>query len=213
MRTVETSGRTVEEAVDAALRELGAARDRVEVEVLEEGTRGFLGILGFREARVRVRLQFNPEEQNRKAREFLEGLLSRMNMECGLETRFGEDEILHINMTGSDMGTLIGRRGQTLEALQYLVNVVANRGEAEYQRILLDAEGYRERRAEVLRRLARRKARRVQETGQRVVLEPMNPWERRVIHLALRDMEGIETHSEGEDPNRRVIISKVAPGR
>lgn len=213
MRTVETSGRTVEEAVDAALRELGAARERVEVEVLEEGTRGFLGILGSREARVRVRVQFNPEEQNRKAREFLEGLLARMKMGCGLETRFGEDEILHINMTGSDMGTLIGRRGQTLEALQYLVNVVANRGEAEYQRILLDAEGYRERRAEVLKRLARRKARRVQETGQRVVLEPMNPWERRVIHLALRDVEGVETHSEGEDPNRRVIISKVAPGR
>lgn len=204
---VEVSGRTVEEAVEAALQQLGATRDQVDVEVLEEGARGFLGILGSREARVRVRLQFRPDEQNRKAREFLEGLLIRMSMECGLETRFGDDEILHVNITGPDMGNLIGRRGQTLQALQYLVNVVANRGEAQYQRILLDAEGYRERRAEVLRRLARRKARRVQETGQPVALEPMNPWERRIIHMAVRDIEGVETHSEGEEPNRRVIIS------
>lgn len=210
MKIVEVSGRTVEEAVEAALDQLGATREQVDVEVLEEGTRGFLGILGGREARVRVRMQFRPDEQNRKAREFLEGLLTRMAMDCGLETRFGDDEILHVNITGSEMGSLIGRRGQTLQALQYLVNVVANRGEAQYQRILLDAEGYRERRAEVLERLARRKARRVQETGQRVALEPMNPWERRVIHMALRGLDDVATHSEGEDPNRRVIISPAA---
>ncbi|WP_231699459.1 RNA-binding cell elongation regulator Jag/EloR [Limnochorda pilosa] len=209
---LESSGRTVEEAVEAALQEMGANREQVEVEVLEEGTRGFLGILGAREARVRVRIQVKPEEQNRKAREFLEGLLSRMKMDCGLETRFGEDQILHVNLTGSELGALIGRRGQTLEAIQYLVNVVANRGEADYQRILLDAEGYRDRRAEVLERLARRKARQVAETGQRVVLEPMNPWERRIVHLAVREMAEIETYSEGEEPNRRVVITKAPRG-
>ncbi|MBO2519007.1 MAG: protein jag [Firmicutes bacterium] len=212
MKMVEVSGRTVEEAVEAALDQLGATRDQVDVEVLDEGTRGFLGILGSREARVRVRMQFRPEEQNRKAREFLEGLLRRMSMECGLETRFGDDEILHINITGGDTGILIGRRGQTLQALQYLVNVVANRGEERYQSILLDVEGYRDRRAEVLQRLARRKARRVLETGQRVALDPMNPWERRVVHMALRDMEGVETHSEGEEPARRVVISPAQRG-
>ncbi|BAS29459.1 DNA-binding protein [Limnochorda pilosa] len=212
MKMLESSGRTVEEAVEAALQEMGANREQVEVEVLEEGTRGFLGILGAREARVRVRIQVKPEEQNRKAREFLEGLLSRMKMDCGLETRFGEDQILHVNLTGSELGALIGRRGQTLEAIQYLVNVVANRGEADYQRILLDAEGYRDRRAEVLERLARRKARQVAETGQRVVLEPMNPWERRIVHLAVREMAEIETYSEGEEPNRRVVITKAPRG-
>ncbi len=101
---------------------------------------------------------------------------------------------------------------ETLQALQYLVNVVANRGEERYQSILLDVEGYRDRRAEVLQRLARRKARRVLETGQRVALDPMNPWERRVVHMALRDMEGVETHSEGEEPARRVVISPAQRG-
>ncbi|MBO8141056.1 MAG: Jag N-terminal domain-containing protein [Firmicutes bacterium] len=250
MQVVEKVGRTVEEAVAGALAELGASRDEVEVEVLEEGTKGLFGLLGAKQARVRVRRKagvageppvmdeeagsggaraaegelgeeregpgaaredaqlrpWPPEEKVAAARTFLTGVLVRMGVDAALESRVDEDGFVHVNIVGEDLGLVIGRRGQTLDALQFLVNQVANRGSGERVRIVLDAEGYRERRAEALRALARRMAARARRQGRRVVLEPMSAMERRIVHLALANEPGVETHSEGEDPNRRVVI-------
>ncbi|HEY8496748.1 MAG TPA: RNA-binding cell elongation regulator Jag/EloR [Limnochordales bacterium] len=272
MRVVEKSARTVDEAVAEALRELGASRDQVEIEVLEEGSKGLFGLLGAKQARVRVRVKegvagaayaavtaaaekaqtagetgravdvagdavedadegldaewevsgdFAHEEASEeaarpagppdearvaRARDFLSGVLERMDVDAALETRIDEDGTVHINIVGRDLGLIIGRRGQTLDALQFLVNQVANRGEGRRVRIILDAEGYRARRAEALSALARRMAARARRLRRKVALEPMNAVERRIVHLALADDPDVETYSEGEEPHRRVII-------
>lgn len=211
MKTVEKTGRTVEEAVEAALKELDASRDQCEIEILDEGNKGFLGLLGGKPARVRVTLRESAgHAQVEQARAFLEGVLSRMGLVAAVETRTDEDGVVHMNITGSELGTIIGRRGQTLDALQYLVNVVGNRqaaaGSGSWVRIVLDAEGYRERRAETLRQLAHRMAEKAVARGRRIRLEPMSAHERRVVHLALKDHPKVETQSDGEEPFRRVII-------
>lgn len=211
MKTVEKTGRTVEEAVEAALKELEASRDQCDIEILDEGNKGFLGLLGSKPARVRVTLrQPAAQAQVEQARAFLEGVLSRMGLVAAVETRTDEDGVVHMNITGSDLGTIIGRRGQTLDALQYLVNVVGNRqaaaGSGSWVRIVLDAEGYRERRAETLRQLAHRMAEKAVARGRRIRLEPMSAHERRVVHLALKDHPKVETQSDGEEPFRRVVI-------
>ncbi|MCG0277066.1 MAG: protein jag [Thermanaeromonas sp.] len=202
MRAVEMTGRTVEEAIEAALRALGARRDEVEIEVLEEGSKGFLGLLGSRQARVRVSLLENPE---RAIKGFLEKVLSAMALEAGVEVRRREDYFL-VSFYGRDLGLLIGRRGETLNALQYLTNLAVSRMIGERVRIVLDAEGYRKRREQALVRLARRLSERVKRTGNKVVLEPMTPQERRIIHTALQNDSQVVTYSEGEEPNRKVVI-------
>lgn len=196
------TGRTVEEAIEAALRALGARRDEVEIEVLEEGSKGFLGLLGSRQARVRVSLLENPE---RAIKGFLEKVLSAMALEAGVEVRRREDYFL-VSFYGRDLGLLIGRRGETLNALQYLTNLAVSRMIGERVRIVLDAEGYRKRREQALVRLARRLSERVKRTGNKVVLEPMTPQERRIIHTALQNDSQVVTYSEGEEPNRKVVI-------
>lgn len=265
MRVVEKVGRTVDEAIQEALKQLGATRQDVEIEVLEEGSKGLFGLLGARRARVRVELKPGvqpapaaepPETEDSETRaaleagedagaaapdapeaaetlappdaapakrlsaeekavverklaaaeEFLTGVLKRMGVEAALETRMDEDDIVVINMAGDDLGLVIGRRGQTLDALQFLVNQVANKAGGHRVRIVLDAEGYRERRAEALAALARRMAGKARRERRKVTLEPMNALERRIVHLALADMPGVETYSEGEDPDRRVVI-------
>lgn len=205
MRSVEVSAKSVDEAIDEALRELGATRDQVDVEVLEEGTRGFLGILGARQARVRVTLRDIVAEKAEKAREFLAGILERMQVEADITVNT-RDDMIELVLSGPNMGLLIGRRGVTLNSLQYLVNLYVNRKD-DWHRIILDAEGYRARREETLRRLARRVGARVKRTGKRAVLEPMGPHERRIIHLELQDDRQLSTHSEGVDPYRRVVIT------
>lgn len=207
MKAVEKSGRTVEEAIADALAELKVPRTQVAVEVLEEGNKGFLGLVGSKPARVRVQVRSGTDDKIRRAREFLAGLVERMMSPApAMESRTDEDGNVHLTLSGRNLGLLIGRRGQTLDAVQYLVNVVANREGGEWVRIVVDAEGYRDRRAESLRGLAHRAAERAKAQGRRVALEPMSALERRVVHLALKDEEGIETHSEGEDPYRRVVI-------
>jgi len=209
MKSLERTGRTVEEAVEAALAELGVSRDRCEVEVLEEGTKGFLGLLGAKPARVRVTVKEEPPGESpaiERGRTFLAGVLERMNVQAAVETRVDEDGTVIMNVTGKDLGVIIGARGQTLDALQYLVNVVANKDISSRIRIVVDAEGYRNRRAEAVRRMALRAAEKAKATGKRVYLDPMSALERRLVHLTLRDDDQVETHSEGTEPYRRVVI-------
>jgi len=205
MRSVEVSARSVDEAIDEALRELGATREQVNVEVLEEGTKGFLGILGARQAKVRVTLRDLLAEKAEVAREFLAGILERMQVEADIVVNT-HDDMIELVLSGPNMGLLIGRRGTTLNSLQYLVNLRVNRN-GEWNRVVLDAEGYRARREETLQRLARKVGARVKRTGKRAVLEPMGPHERRIIHMTLQDDAQLSTHSEGNEPYRRVVIT------
>lgn len=204
MKEVEMTGRTVEEAVEAALKVLGARREEVEVRVLEEGSKGFLGLLGTRQAKVKVVLPDSPEKI---IKEFLERVLQVMALQAGIEIR-RRDEYFLVSFHGRDLGVLIGRRGETLNALQYLTNLAVNRILGHQKiKIVLDAEGYRKRREQALVRLARRLSEKVKRTGNKVVLEPMTPQDRRIIHTALQHDSQIVTFSEGEEPNRKVVIS------
>lgn len=206
MRIVEASGRTVEEAIEASLEELGVRLEDVEIEILEEPNRGFLGILGSKQARVKVSVQDSPEEIGK---EFLNSVFEKMKMEVEIESA-EKDGYLYLSMTGANMGILIGRRGETLDALQYLANLVVNKKLAllgEHTRIILDIEGYRSKREKTLINLAEKISMRVRRTGSKVVLEPMNPHERRIIHTALQGDEGVQTFSEGVEPYRKVVVA------
>jgi len=194
----------VEEAVNLALQEFGVPREMVEVEVLDEGGKGFLGLIS-KQAIVKVILKDVVKES---ARNFLQQVIEAMKLDVKFDIEEDEDTI-KFNLYGKNVGLLIGHRGETLDSLQYLVNVVASkyREYDRYRRIILDAENYRKRREETLIRLAKKLAKQVMETKESVELEPMSPNERRIIHMALQDHPYVETYSEGEEPNRRVIIA------
>jgi len=194
----------VEEAVNLALQEFGVPREMVEVEVLDEGGKGFLGLIS-KQAIVKVILKDVIKES---AKNFLQQVIEAMKLDVKFDIEENENTI-KFNLHGKNVGLLIGHRGETLDSLQYLVNVVASkyRGYDRYRRIILDAENYRKRREEALIRLAKKLAKKVMETKESVELEPMSPNERRIIHMALQDHPYVETYSEGEEPNRRVIIA------
>ena len=206
MKTIERSARTVEDALAEALEELQVSRADVEVEVLDEGAKAFLGLIGGKQARIRVTLRDKRDEKGQATVEFLQGMLERMGIVCSVDHKWEEDDILKIEIQSDELGLVIGRRGETLDALQYLVSLAMNRN-VEWTRIILDAEGYRGRREETLRNLALRLADRVRRTGRRAVLDPMNAMERRIIHMTLQEDQRIHTHSEGVAPYRRVIIA------
>ena len=204
MKVAEKTGKTVEEAIAAALSELGVERDRTTIEVLEEpAKKGLFGLLGTRLARVRVSYEDDPGVL---ARNFIERVCQGMGVtaNCRVTKR---DDHWYVDISGPELGILIGRRGDTLDALQYLTNLAVAKQLSERVRIMVDVEGYRQRREETLIRLAKRLSEKVKRTGNRIVLEPMNPHERRIIHTALQDEYRIATFSEGEEPNRRVVIS------
>lgn len=204
MKVVEKLGKTVEEAIAAGLAQLGIGKERAQIEILEEpAKKGLFGLLGMTQARVRVSYEDSPGEV---AVVFLKKVCQEMDVEA--EFMVNQDgDFWHVDISGPELGILIGRRGDTLEALQYLTNLAVGRQIAERVRIIVDVEGYRQRREETLVRLAKRLSEKVKRTGGRVVLEPMNPHERRIIHTALQDESRIATFSEGEEPNRRVVIS------
>jgi len=209
VRSVEKTGRTVDEAIGAALAELGVPKSDCRIEVLAEPSRGFLGILGTREARVRVTVK---ESRAELAKAFLAGVLERMNTEAAIEVR-PRGDTLHLDVVGKDMGILIGRRGDTLRALEFLTNLASSKGSGEALRVVVDVSGYRKRRERELEEMARNLARRVMRTGQRVVTQPLEARDRRIVHLALQGSKRVTTHSEGEEPFRRVVISpKERPG-
>jgi spoIIIJ-associated protein len=204
LKIVEKSAKTIDEAIQLGLLELGVKRNQVQVEVLEEPVKkGLFGLLGTKAAKVRVTYQDSPLEI---ATALLEKVCEAMGVFASFETSESTNGLL-INITGPDLGILIGRRGDTLDALQYLINLAVQRHFAERTRIILDVEGYRQRREETLVRLAKRLAEKVKRTGIKVVLEPMNPHERRIIHTALQTDPRVYTFSEGDEPFRKVVIS------
>lgn len=203
MDAIQKTGKTVDEAVAIALGELGITKDEAEIEIIEEGSRGFLGMFGAKDAVVKVKKKFDPE---RTAKNFLKEMFIAMGLIVNVETKL-KDRQLEIKISGDDMGIIIGKRGQTLDAVQYLVNLVVNKGTAPYISVTLDTENYRERRKETLETLAFNLAKKVKHTGKNVVLEPMNPYERRIIHSALQNDRYVTTYSEGDEPYRNVVIT------
>ncbi len=204
MRSVEKVARTKEEAVRAALRELGVTLDEAKVEVIEDHSHGgFLGLLQTKQVHVRVSVI---EDVGKAAARFLRELLVGMGISAKVEIMRREDQIC-LNISGNDLGLLIGRHGQTLDAIQFLVNLAANRGLEEKSRVIVDVHGYRQRHEESLRRLALRMAGKVRQERKKAVLSPMTPQERRIIHTTLQEVADVFTYSEGQDPFRRVVIS------
>ena len=199
---VEKTAKTVQEAVNLALEELGAKKEDVDIEVLDEGNKGIFGI-GGKSARVRVTLTNSLSDE---AADFLSDVLSKMNIAANIE-KYEDDESITLKITGRESGIIIWRRGETLDALQYLTSLVVNKKSARYKRVTIDIENYREKREETLVRLADRLAERVVRFRRNVTLEPMNPYERRIIHSALQNNNMVETHSVGEEPNRKVVIT------
>lgn len=204
MKTVETVGKTVDEAVFKALDELGISHEHAEVEILSEPSHGLFGLIGTKQARVRVTEKIVPEEF---IKEFLSRIMAHMGISGEMKIHTNE-ESLKININGSKMGMLIGKRGQTLNALQYLLNVIYHKKfSGQRKRVILDVEDYREKREQTLKILAAKLARQVARYRKEIVLEPMSPQERRIIHTALQENPSVATHSEGEDPYRKVVIA------
>ena len=203
MEEIRKSAKTVDDAIAAALAELGATREEVDITVIDEGSKGFLGMFGSKDAVVLVKKNFNPEKE---AETFLKEVFLSMGLIVKINTE-QKDKHLYIDLTGDDMGILIGKRGQTLDALQYLVNLVVNKKSPYYISVMLDTENYRQRRKETLENLAKNIAYKVKRTKKPVSLEPMNPYERRIIHSALQADKYVSTHSEGEEPYRRVVVT------
>ena len=201
MKFVEKYGKSVEEALRLALIELDASRDEVEYEIIEEGSKGFLGF-GAKEMKLRVSKKHNAADV---AQAFLASLLREMNISATISAELFDDN-LSINMAGEDMAILIGKRGQTLDSLQYLISLVVNKNRDEYVRVVLDTENYRMKRKETLENLAGKLAFKVKKSRKNVILEPMNPYERRIIHSALQNNPFVSTKSEGDEPFRKVVI-------
>jgi spoIIIJ-associated protein len=220
-REVQRSGPSVEEALEAALQELGASEQEVDVQIVQEARGGFLGV-GSQQALVRVRLkapriEFGDDdlgEQGETAADFLEGLLGRMGIVAGVEPSLQEGtmyvDILGAGPGGEDMGLLIGRHGQTLEALQELTRAAVGHRLGIRSRVIVDVEDYRKRQRAMLVSKARDAARRVARTGREEQLEPMNAYERKVVHDTVSGVSGVESVSRGEDPERRVVIRAKA---
>lgn len=200
----EFSAKTLDEAITDAKVKLEATSENIEYEVIDKGSSGFLGI-GSRPAKIRARKILNVRE---KAEEFLEKVFDAMQISVHVNIAENTDEkVMNIDLSGEDMGVLIGKRGQTLDSLQYLVSLVVNKDGEEYIRVKVDTENYRQRRKDTLENLAKNISFKVRRTGKTVTLEPMNPYERRVIHSALQNDKFVETHSEGEEPFRRVVVT------
>ena len=203
MKTLEKSGKTIDEAIDAALAELGRSREDVTIEIVKMPSNGIFGI-GAKEAVVRVSAE---DSATAYAIEFLSNIFKKFELNVEIRAIEGE-EFITLDLIGKDLGILIGRRGETLDALQYLTNLTVSRHFEDRNKFILDVEGYRSKREETLERLAKKLAERVKESGKNMSLEPMSPYERRIIHTVLQSDEQVRTFSEGEEPYRKVVIAK-----
>lgn len=236
MEKIEVTGKTVEEALTNASLELKTASDNLEYEVIEKGSSGLFGFINSKPAKILVwkketdedeadelvkpvvEKETKPAKENTKAepvdnsvieekiKKFLNDIFKTMDLDVTIEVSFGEENLIDINLVGKEMGVLIGKRGQTLDSLQYLVSLVANKEGGKYYRVKLDTENYRERRKATLESLAKNIAYKVKRTRRPVSLEPMNPYERRIIHSALQNDKYVSTRSEGEEPFRHVVV-------
>lgn len=206
MKYVEKEAKTVEDAITEALVEMGLTSDQVTVEVLDKGPSGLMSIFSSKLAKVRVYRKINLPET---AHDFLADVFEKMGMEVKIDVQLDDHNNMDIDLSGPSMGVLIGKRGQTLDSLQYLVSLVVNKESESYVRIKLDTENYRGRRKETLETLANNLANKVKATRKKFTLEPMNPYERRIIHSTLQNNKAVETHSEGDEPYRKVVITPV----
>lgn len=206
MEFQEFSGKTVDEAVIAAAIKMETTRDNIEYEVVDKGSSGFLG-MGARPAKINARMKEMPKKSIEEvAKEFLQDVFEAMKIQATVQINIHED-MMDVDLSGDEMGILIGKRGQTLDSLQYLLSLVVNKESENYVKVKVDTENYRQRRKETLESLARNIAFKVKRTKRPVSLEPMNPFERRVIHSALQNDKYVTTRSEGEEPYRHVIVS------
>ena len=207
MEYIEVSAKTVSDAITEACQKLSVTSDMLDYEVIEEGSAGFLGI-GSKPAVIKAGVKVTEISVEDTAKTFLRDVFEAMKLEVVVNIKYDEAERnMDIDLSGDDMGVLIGKRGQTLDSLQYLVSLVVNKDAENYIRVKVDTENYRERRKETLENLAKNIAYKVKRTKKSVSLEPMNPYERRIIHSALQNDKYVSTHSEGEEPFRRVIVT------
>jgi len=203
---IEQSGKTVEEAIKIALEQLEATEDQVEIEVLQDGeSKGLLGLKKAKEAKIRVTLY---DYSTDITKDFLGELLEKMNIEATFDIE-ENDEKLKVNIKSNSSSIIIGRHGETLDALQFITSIVVNRNNPIYKKIILDTENYRSKREDTLINLAHRLAKKAIEGKKSVSLEPMNPYERRIIHATLQENDKIETYSVGEEPYRKVVIKSL----
>ena len=204
MEFIEISAKNVDDAITQATVQLGITSDQLEYEVLDKGSTGFLGI-GSKNAVIKARKKFSIDEN---VVEFLSSIFDAMKMEVEILVAVNEEEhIIEVELKGDDMGILIGKRGQTLDSLQYLTNLAINKHSDEYYKVKIDTEDYRKRRKETLENLAKNIAYKVKRTKRPVSLEPMNPFKRRIIHSALQNDRYVTTHSEGDEPYRHVVVT------
>ena len=204
MDFIEVKAKTVDDAITEALVQLGTTSDQIEYEVIEKGSSGFLGF-NSKPAVIRARRKFTIEDH---IRDFLGKVVQAMGLQVEIVIQKSDDEnVLDVELKGDEMGVLIGKRGQTLDSLQYLTNLAINKNSDNYVKVKLDTENYRKRRKDTLENLAKNIAYKVKRTKKPVSLEPMNPFERRVIHSALQNDRYVTTHSEGEEPFRHVVVT------
>ena len=204
MEYIEISAKTVADAITEACQKLEVTSDKLEYIVVEEGSSGFLGI-GSKPAIIKAKVKSSITDT---AKDFLKDVFEAMNMVVVIDAKYDEEnKNLNVDLSGDEMGVLIGKRGQTLDSLQYLLSLVVNKESEEYIRVKVDTEDYRKRRKETLENLAKNIAYKVKRTKRPVSLEPMNPYERRIIHSALQNDKYVTTHSEGDEPFRRVVVT------
>ncbi|NLX62254.1 MAG: protein jag [Tissierellia bacterium] len=205
MKSVVKISKTIEGAIKEALEELQVSRNDVEIEVLEKPSKGLFGLIGTKDAAVRVTVVNDPVEI---AENFLNKLFLHMSIKARTSIRREGSQLYVeiVNISATDMGIIIGKRGNTLNAIQYLVSLTVNKNREDYIKVLVDVKGYRKKREDTLIKLANKMAQKSKVIRKPIKLEPMNPYERRIIHSALQNVSGVTTYSEGEDPYRRVVI-------
>lgn len=210
MEFIEVSAKTVNDAITEACQRLGVTSDKLDYQVIDEGSSGFLGI-GSKPAVIKASRKCSVEDN---VKNFLNDVFDAMKITVLVNVKYDEQErTIDIDLSGDEMGILIGKRGQTLDSLQYLVSLVVNKDTEDYIRVKVDTENYRQRRKETLENLAKNIAYKVKRTRKTVSLEPMNPYERRIIHSALQNDKYVTTHSEGDEPYRRVVVTMKREGR
>ncbi len=204
MKFVEVTGKSVNEAIENALKELNITKDRAIIDIIDEGSKGFLSLIGNKPAKVKVTVKRDYVEE---AYNFIKSVLDSMRILAEIKIK-EDNDVININLTGPKMGLVIGYRGETLDSLQYLISLVVNKHhDVPYKKVILDTENYRSKREETLKHVALKLANKVKKNKKAFKLEPMNPYERRIIHAALQENDTIITYSEGDEPFRRVVIA------
>lgn len=203
MKSIEVEGKNVEDALEKALRELNTTKEKVDLEIIDRGSKGLFNVIGFKPARIKVSMKYDYIEE---ARKFISNILKSMDLKAEISIT-EKDDTININLHGNKMGLIIGYRGETLDSIQYLLSLVVNKvHDIPHKKVILDTENYRSKREETLKGVAIKSANRVIKTRKILKLEPMNPYERRIIHFALQDNNLVNTYSEGEEPFRRIVI-------